>query len=831
MIFERFSMKHALLVTLILLIAGSLYASTNDVQEIYFSFEITERSELEQLTRIVSIDNVKGNTVYAYGHQKELAELMKLGYKIEFLPVSGSIKDLTMATTIAEMANWDRYPTYDVYVDMMYQFASDYPNICRLENLGMSNQNREILTVKISDNPNVEEDEPEFFYTAQMHGDEIVTYVMMLRLIDYLLSNYGIDTEVTKMVNEIEIWINPLANPDGTYHGGDNTVSGSWRGNSLGIDLNRNFPDPREGPHPDGHAWQTENIIMMDFADAHSFIHSANFHSGAEVVNYPWDTWYTLHADDDWYIDISKAYADTVFAHAPAGYLQGVSSNGYIRGCLWYVIAGGRQDYMNYFQACREVTIELSNTKLLSSNLLPAHWNYNKRSFINYIKNVYYGIRGIVTDSLGNPLEAKITVVDHDFDHSEVYTDPDVGDYHRMLSPGVYDITVSAYAFIPQTITNITVSDTGATRVDVVLQEAESVDITGIVRDGDTHTPIIGARVEIMDSIHAAVYTGFDGTYAIDNVMEGTYTFKVTAEGYSSLTEDITVTQFNNVINLNLYQPYLFWDFELNDGDFTSNNPSGWQWGEPSAGGITAYSGIKVWATNLSGYYVDDAHWYLDSPEIQLGNNPMLEFYHLHYFEGSSTLYDGGNVSISTNGGGTFGLLTPVGGYDGNITALSQQGYGGTRTEWTLAQFSLAPYANQEIVLRWHFGSDTSQHNYYGWYVDDVAIIELVGADDPAPGNNEFVLGQNFPNPFQGSTTIHYYTTEHTENTEIKIYNVRGQLIKNITSFPNPNLGTHEVVWDGRDDNGKEVNSGVYFYQIQSGEHSTDIKKMIYLQK
>jgi len=49
-----------------------------------------------------------------------------------------------MATTVAEMANWDRYPTYDVYIAMMYQFASDYPSICRLENLGYSIENREI---------------------------------------------------------------------------------------------------------------------------------------------------------------------------------------------------------------------------------------------------------------------------------------------------------------------------------------------------------------------------------------------------------------------------------------------------------------------------------------------------------------------------------------------------------------------------------------------------------------------------------------------------------------------------------------------------------------
>jgi len=395
-----------------------------------------------------------------------------------------------------------------------------------------------------------------------------------------------------------------------------------------------------------------------------------------------------------------------------------------------------------------------------------------------------------------------------------------------MLLPGVYDITVSAYGFIPQTISNITVVDTGATRVDVELQEALTIDITGTVRDGDTNVPIGNATVEIMDSVHDPVQTDFTGFYAIDNVMEGTYTFKVSADSYSTLSEDITVTQLNNVINFNLYQPYLFWDFEQNDGGFTSNDSSGWQWGEPSAGDITAYSGIKVWATNLSGFYVDNAHWYLDSPAIQLGNNPMLEFYHLHYFEAGSTMWDGGNVSISTNGGSSFGLLTPVSGYDGNISALSQQGYGGTRTEWTLAQFSLGPYANQEIVLRWHFGSDYSQHNYYGWYVDDVAIIELAGVDDPAHGN-ELILHQNFPNPFSGSTTITFSMSKNLKDPILKIYNLKGQLVSQ-TSLEGQETS---LTWNGKDMDEKPVTSGVYFYQIKSKNYSSEIKKMIYLQK
>ena len=801
--------------------------------EIYFKFLISSREEIETITGIVSIDNVKGNEVYAYAHPDQLQKLKEMGYTIEILPKSGTTKDLTMAYTIAEMANWDRYPTYDVYTEMMYLFGENYPDICRVDTVGYSQQGREILFAKISDNVDIEEDEPEFMYTAQMHGDEIVTYIMMLRLIDYLLSNYGTDPEVTNLVNNIEIWINPLANPDGTYHGGNNTVSGAQRYLANGVDPNRNFPDPEDGPHPDGHSWAQETIIMMDLADSHSFVHSANFHGGAEVVNYPWDTWPRLHADDDWYQVISYEYADTVHANSPSGYMNPYwSDNGIINGYAWYTIAGGRQDYMNYFQACREVTIELSNAKLLSASLLPAHWEYNKRSFLNYIDNVLYGIRGIVTDTLGNPLDAIITVVDHDFDNSEVFTDPDVGDYHRMLLPGTYDLTFSSYGYIPQTITDIAVVDTGATIVNVELEEAETITVSGSVKDGDTGGPIVGATVELLNTSIPPATTGASGRYAIYGVLEGTYTFQVSATGYITLLEEHTVTSDNNVIDFELFEPYLFYDFEDNNGGFTSIPSTGaWEWGEPTAGGIYAYSGVKVWGTNLDGYYNNSANWYLDSAEFLVSNNSNLSFYHYYDFEGSDkTLWDGGNVKISTDGGFSFSLVTPITGYDGNISALGEPGFGGSNGDWEPVEFDLGAYAGDNVIIRWHFASDSSVNHYYGWYIDDVAVTIQAGVDDY---QNEtpykIVLHQNYPNPFSTSTTISF-SIHHkdTKNTKIKIYNIKGQVVRKL-GFRISDLGFGEAVWDGKDESGKKVSSGIYLYKLSSGNYQSEIKKMILL--
>ncbi len=483
-------MKTVMIVSVLVMFSAALPANA---AEYYFRFVVQSRDELGKLTRVVSIDNVKDNIVFAYANDDQLKKFAELGYDYTILPHPGTLISPVMATDKRDVADWDSYPTYETYVDMMYQYETDYPNLCRVTNVGTSVQGREILFAKISANVDVEENEPEVMYTSSMHGDETTGYVLTLRLIDSLLSAYGVDPEITSMVDNMEIWINPLANPDGTYHGGNHTVSGAIRYNANWVDLNRNFPDPDEGPHPDGNPWQPETIVMMDHAESHTFVISANFHGGTEVLNYPWDTWPRRHADDNWFQDICHQYADTAQENSPPGYMDGFD-DGITNGWDWYSIAGGRQDYMNYWQGCREVTIEISNTKLLPGSQLPAHWYYNRISFLNYFRNALYGIKGIVTDSAtGLPVVATISVLNHDQDSSEVYTDPDVGDYHRMIEAGVYDLRFTAKGHIPKTINSVVVTDGGVTTVDVQLRVLPSEPMlefaghdAGAVDPGDT---------------------------------------------------------------------------------------------------------------------------------------------------------------------------------------------------------------------------------------------------------------------------------------------------------------------------------------------------------
>jgi hypothetical protein len=467
---QGYDMK-ALLLSTMILCALFLTSVSAETGETYFKFKIGSREEIKELTRIISIDNVKDDVVFAYAAEQQWKTFQALGYEYTILPHPGTLIEPMMSSLKAGLREWDTYPTYEAYVGMMNQYAVDYPELCTIVNVGSSVEGRSILFAKISDSVAVDEDEPEVMYTGTMHGDETTGYVLLIRLIDSLLSSYGTDSLVTRLIDSCEIWINPLANPDGTYNGGNHTVGDATRTNANGVDLNRNFPDPQDGDHPDGYAWQPETIAMMNLADSHKFVISANFHGGAEVVNYPWDTWATLHADNQWYIDISRTYADSAQYYSPSGYLTDLN-NGITNGYAWYTINGGRQDYMNWWHGCREVTIELSYTKLPPADQLPAYWNYNRVSFLDYLENALYGIRGIVTDAVtGLPVSAKITVASHDFDHSEVYTDPEVGDYHRMIEAGVYDVEFSAPGYLKHTEYSITVPDNQTTVVNVAMEQ------------------------------------------------------------------------------------------------------------------------------------------------------------------------------------------------------------------------------------------------------------------------------------------------------------------------------------------------------------------------
>ena len=434
----------------------------SQVGQVEVTIPYTDRRSVDLLTTNVSILSVRNKIVHINLSPQTVEWFILQKYDYQIVE-KVEVKGLLSAANVDQAMSWDQYPTYSQYDSIMQSFVKLYPALCHLDTIGTSINGKLVLALKISDNAAINEDEPEVFYSSTIHGDETGGFILMLHLADYLLKNYTISSRVKNLVDNLQIWINPLANPDGTY-GSGNTISSPTRYNANGYDLNRNFPDP----FTPNTVKQKETISMVRFMRKHKFILSANFHSGEEVVNYPWDRWLSkFHADDSWFNSISRAYADTAHVYAGPAYMNFLD-NGVTRGAVWYIVYGGRQDYMTWELHGREVTIELDDQYVTPSAQLTLLWQNNWHSLLGYLENALYGIHGLVRDvNTHNPVPAKVFIDGYDKDSSQVYSDTLTGSFVRFLSPGLWNLTFSAKGYWPVTISNINV--TNLQRTDLVV--------------------------------------------------------------------------------------------------------------------------------------------------------------------------------------------------------------------------------------------------------------------------------------------------------------------------------------------------------------------------
>jgi carboxypeptidase D len=456
------------------------------------------------------ITGVRGTTVLANVSPAILADLERLGFHVSVIPDPLVLNPGLRAD----------YHTFAELTAELQSIAAAHPNICSLTSIGDSVQGRELWFMKISDNVDAEEDEPEFKYISSMHGNEPVGMELCLNLINLLVDEYGTDPQITGLVDEVEIWIMPLMNPDGYVN--------HSRYNAQGVDLNRNFPDRVKDPNntTTGRAVETKHV--MNWAFGRSSILSANFHTGALVVNYPYDSdpnpWasYSATPDDALIIEQSLTYSSL---NIPM-YNSPTFSQGITNGIAWYLIYGGMQDWNYVWMGCNEVTVELSNTSWPSYNKIAGLWDDNRDSMLAYMEWCLRGVRGVVTDSVtGLPVEAavRVTGIDHD-----VFTDPDVGDFHRMLLPGTYTLEFTAAGYQPKTVTNVSVGTGSATVVDAVLIPEGGSDPIPDLKVNGSDGPITISPADTL-RVTAALDPGNLGGVAMD-----WWVFVDTPQGYYS---------------------------------------------------------------------------------------------------------------------------------------------------------------------------------------------------------------------------------------------------------------------------------------------------------
>ncbi len=784
------------------------HAQKNDLQqaeaylslkgEVIFTIPIQTPLELPALSKEVSIVHYDERTQTAklMANRVQFKRFLQRKRSFTVTEADNIIGYRTMTSDLAVKATTfplAAYPTYADYTAMMSDFVAKYPDICSLQSIGATTEgDKEILFVKLSDNVAADEQEPRVMYTSSMHGDEIAGYPMMLNLIDLLLTAYTNPSDprhasIKALLDNNEIWINPLANPDGTYRNSasNTSVANATRGNANNVDLNRNYPDPDDGANPDGNAYQIETQHFMNLAAEKHFVLSANFHGGIELINYPWDTYGGAHPDTDYFIYISEEYRDLCQENSPNGYFD-ARNNGITNGFDWYEVQGGRQDYQIYYHKGREVTVELSNAKTPAANQLVNYWNYNTEALLRFLEQVNYGIRGVVTDAVTNqPIDAKVTVVGKESFETWTPTELPEGDYYRPIKAGTYTLVYEAPCYETKTITGVSISD-----YQTVVQNVALTPVSGIAPSGLTTTSVQATTATINWQQSTGTTYGF--RYRV-----------VGSTDWIGLSVATNTTTLTGLVALTAYEVQVRSECAGTVGSPYSESVTFTTTAVPACEGIAAFpytegfeSGLGVWdnATN------DTIDWTRNSngtPSNATGPDGAQQgtFYLYTEASGNGTGYpqkeailESPCIDLTTFSGASLSFYYHMQGNNmGSLSVLASTDDGATYTtiwdkvgaqgsDWQLAEIDLSAYAGAVVTVQIKGVTGNG-------FRSDIAIdnirLESVGSDDQSPTAPTNLVATNTT----GSATTLSWTAA-TDNIGVTAYNIYegGTLINTATT-------------------------------------------------
>ncbi len=164
----------------------------------------------------------------------------------------------------------------------------------------------------------------------------------------------------------------------------------------------------------------------------------------------------------------------------------------------------------------------------------------------------------------------------------------------------------------------------------------------------------------------------------------------------------------------------------------------------------------------------------------------------------------------------------------GAAWTLSSAGINSGLTQWQVVEIPLEMFAIRGPLHSFWIGGG----NFFGEaYLDEVRLVAavpltptIVEEERTASLPHSFSLAQNFPNPFNSSTVIRFELPESGE-VELAVFNLAGQQVAALVQGPRE-AGNYTLRWDGRDERGKELASGVYLYRLRVGER-VDTRKLV----
>jgi hypothetical protein len=665
------------------------------------------------------------------------------------------------------------------------------------DSIGHSIEGRPIYAYKISDNPTVNESaEPEVLYTALHHAREPQGMMTVIYYMWWLLENYGINAEATYLVNNRQLWFIPVVNPDGyIYNQSIHPAGGGmWRknrrtnaGGTFGVDLNRNYGPEYMWNSPNGGSSTTagsdvyrgtapfsepETQTIDRFLRERNIRTCFNYHTYSNLLIYPWG--YTSAESHDSLTYREWAYDMTMENRYALGTdLQTVA----------YSTRGNSDDYMygdttNGKSPTYSMTPEVGSTGFWPTQpeIIPlADENLAMNKQLAYYAGSYPFVRNLsFEDTLGNSIYSPLV----SFKLKLTIANKGLTEGRNINVDATSDLDM--YAFTPTQIPTLP------------LMSETIITLTGMRNhfQGDA----VRFFVRLSDS---------SGVISVDSTVVRTTTSEI-----------------------------LFSDDAAN-GLVNWNASGGWN----TTG--DAYSPPLAFTDSPTGKYAANANSTLTLKNAIFLPPPHNELRFRTKWSIEPT-WDFGIIEASTDNGSTWKPLRTKLSRRGSGREYSAQpsvsfGYDGfnpsvlasvvdQKKYWIEQTADLAECTGSSVLIRFRLSTDGGEERD-GWSLDDIRIVHYNFAPLSADSNpviaDSYELLQNFPNPFNPSTTIRF-SIPQSGQTELAVFDLIGRRISTLIERE-----LHAGSYTARFET-EGLSAGIYFYRLVSGSY-TSTKKMTVL--
>jgi len=730
------------------------------------------------------------------------------------------------------------YRDYQLMVSELMQLQAQYPSLVQVSTIGSgwgsiysathpyyNDFDHALWAVKVSANVQVEEDEPAFYFVGEHHAREPISTEVCMAILIHLAENYGSDPEVTSILDNNQVWIVPLLNPDGHKVVIDqtdvwwrknirdnndnhtfNTDNSSGMGDD-GVDINRNYgyrwgymsaTDDISQPTyhgPMAHS-EPETQAFCELISSRRFLAGVSYHTYGQYVLYPYGYVSNIVAPDGPELQaLANEMANVILKYNSA-------TQHYDAMPSWqlYPVSGSSDDWIYGTTGAFAYTTEMAAQFIPTASQIPQIVAQNLNGAMVLLKRSQKKmLKGHVTDAqTGAPIQARIWIQgydDHPLGLAPIHADSTFGAYYRLLPAGEYQVRYYLPGYYPQT-RNVSILPNEVTTEDVQLVPTQPMELF-IQVTGDFFGGVADASLSF-DHDPAQVYTTDSaGWIIVPDFYPGEYDVSISKPGYANLRVRRLIETTSIGFRLSAVAG-LTDGFEAGMGNWSTNG----SWGTTNS---QTYSGSNSLADSPTGNYANNASkWCKLIQPLNLAGveNADLQFHLRH-----SIANDGDYCLLQYSLDGQNWLV-----FD-SYTGVSP---------WVLKSYSLNAFLGQNLYLRFMMVSNSSMGDD-GVYVDNFRVFtaaDFTSEDDPiaAPANLAV-----WPNPFRDTARIVASGLKlDGEGVRLAIYNLRGQKVWESQTLAAKD-GLIDLQWDGTDFQGRAVSSGIY--AIRLSEHGNIIAR------